>query len=168
MERWLPVVGFPKYEVSDLGHVKHVTAAKCRRCSLSNWGYPIVTLSGKPSRSRCVHHLVMEAFVGPRPGGLQINHKNGIKTDNRLENLEYITASQNIRHAMAMGLMEKVRGYRKPDTKGYSFIDGRYEAVIQVAGKCVYLGRYDTPEEATAAYRKALAALPEHHRVIKT
>ena len=45
------------------------------------------------------HHLVAAAFLGPRPLGMQINHKNGIKTDNYFTNLEYVTPSQNSWHA---------------------------------------------------------------------
>jgi len=66
----------------------------------------VVTLDGRQSQ-RTVHSLVMEAFEGPRPAGLWINHKNGDKTDNRIENLEYCTASDNQRHAVATGLAPK-------------------------------------------------------------
>jgi ribosome-binding protein aMBF1 (putative translation factor) len=45
------------------------------------------------------HRLVYEVFVGPIPEGMQINHKNGIKDDNRPENLEVVTASENKLHA---------------------------------------------------------------------
>lgn len=45
-----------------------------------------------------VHRLVAAAFIGPRPDGLDVNHKNGIKADNRPENLEYCTRSQNVLH----------------------------------------------------------------------
>jgi len=65
----------------------------------------VITLDGKQS-SRTVHSLVMEAFAGPADG-MWINHKNGIKTDNRLENLEYCSASDNQRHAIATGLAPK-------------------------------------------------------------
>jgi DNA-binding XRE family transcriptional regulator len=44
------------------------------------------------------HRLVWETFNGPIPAGLQINHKNGVKNDNRLENLEVCTQSENLRH----------------------------------------------------------------------
>ena len=47
---------------------------------------------------------VAHAFIGVRPEGMQINHKNGIKTDNRVENLEYISPSDNLKHAVKMGL----------------------------------------------------------------
>jgi hypothetical protein len=45
------------------------------------------------------HQLVLEAFVGPRPPGQEVNHKDGNPSNNRLENLEYVTKSENITHS---------------------------------------------------------------------
>lgn len=50
------------------------------------------------------HRLIWEAMNGPIPVGLEINHKNGVKTDNRLSNLELVTHAENIRHAYRTGL----------------------------------------------------------------
>ena len=52
-----------------------------------------------------VHRLVWEAVHGPIPIGMQINHINGIKKDNRIINLELVTGSENVTHAYRIGLM---------------------------------------------------------------
>jgi hypothetical protein len=64
-------------------------------------------------KNRLVHRLVLEAWVGPCPDGCVTNHKNGIKTDNRLENLEYCTQSENMAHSYGYGLSPK-----PPTTRG--------------------------------------------------
>jgi hypothetical protein len=58
-------------------------------------------------KNKLVHRLVLEAWVGPCPPGCVTNHKNGDKTDNRLENLEYCTQSQNMAHSYGYGLSPK-------------------------------------------------------------
>jgi len=71
-------------------------------------GYRQVNLkTPKGFRTRLVHLLVLEAWVGPRPEGMVTNHKNGDKTDNRLENLEYVTQTENMKHSYATGLSPK-------------------------------------------------------------
>jgi hypothetical protein len=71
-----------------------------------------VGLSGG-GKSFCivVHRLVLEAFVGPQPSVIhETNHKNGIKDDNRVENLEWVTRAENNAHAVAMGLWRPHKG----------------------------------------------------------
>lgn len=58
-------------------------------------------------KNKLVHRLVLEAWVGPCPDGCVTNHKNGIKSDNRLENLEYCTQSENMAHSYGYGLSPK-------------------------------------------------------------
>ncbi|MFO0473835.1 MAG: HNH endonuclease [Alphaproteobacteria bacterium] len=65
----------------------------------------------KRSRSELVHRLIWQSFNGPIPEGLVINHKNGIKSDNRLCNLEAVTPSQNAKHAFdTLGRVHPLRG----------------------------------------------------------
>lgn len=106
-EKWCDVVGLEGwYQVSDLGRVKRIAPIPRHRMGrilngqTNRQGYAIVTLtmSGE-SPHRTVHSLVMAAFVGPRPAGHEINHINGVKDDNRLSNLEYVTPKENISHA---------------------------------------------------------------------
>jgi hypothetical protein len=71
-------------------------------------GYKKVSLKTSAGiKNKLVHRLVLEAWVGPCPDGCVTNHKNGIKTDNRLENLEYCTQSENMAHAYGYGLSPK-------------------------------------------------------------
>ena len=68
-------------------------------------GYLQVKLykNGKPKHWK-VHRLVMMAFVGIPPRNSEVNHKNGNKHDNTLQNLEYVTHEENVKHAVKNGL----------------------------------------------------------------
>lgn len=68
-------------------------------------GYPCATVIYPDRRATYyVHRIIYEAVNGPIPDGMQINHINGIKTDNRIGNLELVTPTDNKRHAYATGL----------------------------------------------------------------
>lgn len=104
IEQWKPVLGWEGiYEVSDMGRVKRVlatmrgAAGRCLNPITNPDGYFIVHLCNGPrKKTGWVHRLVLDAFVGPRE--LEVNHKNGNKKDNWLENLEWVTRSQNCWH----------------------------------------------------------------------
>lgn len=79
---------------------------------LTNKGYLNVALHPEDQDSRMktnlsVHSLIAETFIGARPEGHQINHKDGDKTHNWVENLEYCSQSQNMKHAFDNGLVRK-------------------------------------------------------------
>ena len=119
-EIWKPVKGFQGlYEVSNLGRVKSCERdvveqrlgkltpvhykERIMRPNLKGKGYPMVQF-GRCGKFQAVHHLVLEAFVRNRRGNECANHINGIKTDNRVENLEWTTITENNRHARIKGL----------------------------------------------------------------
>lgn len=104
-EIWKPVRGYEEsYEVSSLGRLRRSVNRfgnpSGRLCRPGNaYGYPRYTLSYEgEQRTIAAHRLLWEAFVGPIPRGLVINHKNGVKDDNRLDNLEVVTVAENTRH----------------------------------------------------------------------
>lgn len=68
-------------------------------------------------RSIRVHAVVALAYLGAKPFGMEVNHKNGIKTDNRPENLEYVTRSGNVKHAFDTGLAKPQKGSANPYAK---------------------------------------------------
>lgn len=117
MEVFKDIKGFEgKYQVSDMGNVKslnfnHTQKEKLLSTKGLRRGYPVVSLGNKGNFS--VHILVAEAFVEKPRRKYQVNHINGIKTDNRSNNLEWVTGSENMQHALKNNLwkpnIEKAR-----------------------------------------------------------
>lgn len=108
MEEWRAVCGYEGlYEVSDLGRVRRLAAPSLRRGRPGRrervlaqadrgGGRPCVTLCrGGVATQRFVYHLVLGAFVGPRPPGMQACHINGDPTDSRPTNLRWDTPASN-------------------------------------------------------------------------
>jgi hypothetical protein len=122
-ERWKLVYDFP-YEISDHGRVRRSQPGKGTKVgrllkpTLMQIGYCMVTLSAKGKvHKKTVHDLVATAFVGPRPPGYDVNHKDGCKTNNHFSNLEYVTHIENVRHAFRIGLVRMPRGESRHNSK---------------------------------------------------
>lgn len=122
-ETWQPVPGYEGiYSASNLGAIrrdvrsKGYAAGRILKPSPNGTGYFKVVLCkpGTKNRQLLVHRVVLSAFVGPCPKGMEANHKNGIKTDNRVSNLEYVTPSENQRHK------REVLGYVDISMKPYA------------------------------------------------
>ena len=95
MEEWRPVANFPWYLVSSEGRVKG--PRRVLKPAVTDDNYHKVKLyreDGLPCH-RFVHHLVLEAFIGPRPDGLQCRHLNGDSATNRLANLTWGSPEEN-------------------------------------------------------------------------
>lgn len=117
-EEWKDIVGYEGiYRVSNQGKVLSLNygpkgknhfinnSERVMRQTKSNCGYLQVMLykDGKP-KVKYVHRLVAEAFIEKVDGMNQVNHKDGDKTNNSVENLEWVSARQNTRHAINAGL----------------------------------------------------------------
>lgn len=102
MEIWKDIKGFENYyEVSSLGRVRRLYKQGYKyRKPVSQHGYNHVTLSKNGTWSKFqIHRLVAELFISNPKNKPCVNHKNGIKTDNKVENLEWCTHSENEQHS---------------------------------------------------------------------
>ncbi len=105
MEKWKKIDGFDKYYVSNRGRVKNKKTGRVLKPCVSSWGYLRHTLSlnGVTSVVR-VHRLMALAFIPNPENKPTVNHIDGNKTNNSLDNLEWATYSENNFHAYRIGL----------------------------------------------------------------
>ena len=131
MEIWAAAIDcFDHVEVSNLGRVrirardavcirlgkpaKQTRPARVMRAYIAQNGYPTVSIAANGKRKKfLVHRLVARAFVDGYQDGLSVNHKNCIKTDNRPENLEWVSLAENTRLQWKDGLVD-LRGDNHP------------------------------------------------------
>lgn len=126
VEQWKEIEGYEGYSVCNLGFVRcktkimkpDFTTRYCRIKFYKNGVY----------KNKYIHVLVTDAFMGPCPAGLQRNHKDGNRKNNRIDNLEFVTPSENIKHSLYNGLRStsKLRHYhiphiRKMRRNGYTY-----------------------------------------------
>ena len=108
-EEWREMPGWPAYLVSNLGRVWSNRYARLLIPGRRRNGYLFFTLVRDRVHTQMdLHRIVAIAFEGPPPTKAHVvNHKDGIKTDNRLANLEWATAGENRSHAIRTGLQRK-------------------------------------------------------------
>lgn len=99
--------GFSNYIVTSEGHVVNENTGKCLKPRIVTGGYLGVTLSkGGKSYHKRLHRLIAEAFVPNPDGKPEVNHIDGDKQNNRADNLEWCTKSENMNHAYRTGLQK--------------------------------------------------------------
>lgn len=113
-ERWLPVVGYEGfYMVSSFGRVRLLERnlvrkngsffsvhSKMKNLYKDRYGYLEVRLQkNQKANNKLVHRLVAEAFIPNPENKPEVNHKNGVRTDNRIGNLEWVSRNENIQHS---------------------------------------------------------------------
>ena len=142
---------FPDYEIDITGQVRTKKTKYLKSCKLDRGGYYIYQLQlDKKEHNINRHRLIAETFI-PNPNNKWcVDHINGIRTDDRLENLRWATASENLQNKT-----KQCNGHYSI-YKGVSFDKNRnkWKVRINKNGKPVFQARFDTEREAVEAYNK--------------
>ena len=110
MEKYIEIKEYPNYEVSDLGNIRNKKTNRILKTKFNNCGYKQLKLSKNGiNKMYSVHRIVAEAFIINIESKPFVNHKNGNKSDNRVENLEWVTRSENDLHAYKLGLRKVIK-----------------------------------------------------------
>jgi hypothetical protein len=159
-EIWKTIDGYENYQVSNFGNVRSLNyrrslLTKVLKATINSRGYYNINLylDGVPNR-RQVHQLVAIAFLSHTPCGFEfvVNHKNFIKTDNRLTNLEIVSNRENCNLKHIKSTSKYVGVYWNKRLK-------KWQSQIQIKRKLIYLGLYKDELDAHNAYQNALKSI---------
>lgn len=149
-DTWHRIPGHPKYEITRLGQVRRVGSSRVLKTGITH-GYLRLSLGSKSKNNR-VHVLVAATFIGPRPEGYHINHKDGDRANPHVENLEYVTPGQNVKHAVdrigEWGSVLMIAGAHRAKThcpKGHPYDDKNtfhYPRGARGCRRCMYDASY--------------------------
>ena len=108
-ELWLPMIEYENdYEVSNLGRIKSIKRLKSKilKPAADRQGYLFVYVSKRSiTKRKDIHREVAKGFCTNFTENLQVNHIDGIKTNNNINNLEAVTPAENVRHAVINGFL---------------------------------------------------------------
>lgn len=174
-EIWKDVIGYDGlYQVSDLGNVKSLSRLvwngkayyripeRILKNNIDSKGYHFITLckNGTYIQKR-IHQLMAESFFGYRydERKLLINHKNFIRTDNDLSNIEIVTNRENTNQ-------KHIPHTSKYTGVSWDKLKNKWFSCIRFNGKMIYLGRFDNEEDASMYYENAVIAINSGNEIV--
>ena len=107
MTIWKDIEGTTNYEISSNGNVRNKTTKKILKGRKSKSGYLQVSIKfdgEEKFKNKYIHRLVAEAFIENKYNKKEVNHKDGNKLNNNLDNLEWVTSSENQKHRHSIGI----------------------------------------------------------------
>lgn len=160
----MDIIGYEDlYTIDEQGNVFSKKSKKKMKHIMTAFGYFKINLSSNGVKKLVsVHRLIAIHFIPNPEKKPLIDHKNGIKIDNRIENLRWVTVSEN-------GMNSKLPCTNTTGYRGVSFYksDNKYVACIYLNNQRIYIGSYNTALEASEAYEtKAKELFGEYKREI--
>ena len=148
IEHWLNISGYDNYQVSNFGRVRNSTTGKILKPSDGGRGYFTICLyKDKKKKTHKVHIIVANEFIDKIDGKNYVDHVDKNKLNNIVENLRWVSSSENSRNrSMMTNNTSNFKGvdYYKPNQK--------YRARIMYEGHRYNLGLFNTAEQAAMAY----------------
>jgi len=148
VEHFLNINGYKNYKISNFGRVMNSRTGRILKPSVNAWGYLQVILSKNGKiKNHTVHVLVANEFIEKLDGKTCVDHIDKNKLNNLVENLRWVSSSENSRN----------RSMHKNNTTGYKGVNydkqmKKYRALIYYEGKKHHIGLFNTAEEAARAY----------------
>lgn len=148
---WLKISEFPDYEVNEISQIRNSKTKRVIKASKNQKGYLQISIKGK---CRKPHRLSAIEFI-PNPDNLEtVNHKNGIKDDNRVVNLEWMSISDNVKHSYeVLNIIRKPYSLNRKENhligrNGFNSNAGKsIVAIFEDGSKKEYGSSYDAARE---------------------
>lgn len=153
MEIWKDIPGFEgQYQISNEGNIRNLSTRwkreiKAMNPSKHHTGYLVITLGHRPSKTFLVHQLVANAFIPNADGKTVINHIDGNKENNHVENLEWVTYKENTEHAIRTGLRNPHNTPKKYGKDHYSS-----KAVLQYDPQGNFIKKWDCQSDVSRSF----------------